>query len=156
MLTDDLVEVARSLTEFGRNKPKQAYLRRAISTAYYAMFHTLTKCCADSLLGTSKSNRSNEAWLQAYRAMNHGDAKTSCGKNVIKKFPVEIQDFASVFVQMQQKRHEADYNPNEKFLKSSVVVDINLVEASIKKFKLVSLKDKRAFAILVLLKQRTS
>ena len=37
----DLIEAARDMTESGRGRPTQAKLRRAVSTAYYAMFHCL-------------------------------------------------------------------------------------------------------------------
>ena len=49
----------------------------------------------------------------------------------MSKFPQPIQDFANVFVTMQAKRHEADYNPFHKTTKSEVIIDINAVEAAI-------------------------
>lgn len=33
----------------------QAHLRRAVSTAYYALFHCLARCCADTLVTFFKS-----------------------------------------------------------------------------------------------------
>ncbi len=33
----------------GRGRPQQTYLRKAISAAYYAMFHTLANSNADTL-----------------------------------------------------------------------------------------------------------
>ena len=50
----------------------QASLRRAISTAYYAVFHSLARIAADLIVGTDR----NEAWHQAHRALEHGSAKT--------------------------------------------------------------------------------
>ena len=35
----DLIETARRLTESGAAQPTQADLRRAVSTAYYGLFH---------------------------------------------------------------------------------------------------------------------
>jgi hypothetical protein len=40
-LAHDLLEQARFLVGRERRKPKQASLRRAVSTAYYAAFHLL-------------------------------------------------------------------------------------------------------------------
>ena len=37
----DLLEQAKHLSKRERRKPKQASLRRAVSTAYYALFHLL-------------------------------------------------------------------------------------------------------------------
>lgn len=70
------------------------------------------------------------------------------------KFPQQIQDFANVFVAMQAKRHDADYNPFHKTTKSEVTTDINAVEAAIDDFEAAPLKDRRAFAVWVLLKER--
>ena len=47
-LHHDLLEQAKHLTGRERGRPKQASLRRAVSTAYYALFHLLvdeaTRC----------------------------------------------------------------------------------------------------------------
>ena len=69
----------------------------------------------------------------------------------MRTFPHEVQDFADTFVDMQQKRHTADYDPYAEFRKSDVIKDIEKVEAVIARFSQVSLKDLRAFAIYVLL-----
>ena len=37
----DLLEQARHLAKRGKKRPRQASLRRAVSTAYYALFHLL-------------------------------------------------------------------------------------------------------------------
>jgi uncharacterized protein (UPF0332 family) len=156
VLPRDLLRTATDLVNSSRGKPRQAHLRRAVSTAYYAMFHTLAKCCADLLVGGRSSSRSEEAWVQVYRALEHGPAKNACmNQNTISKFPKEIHDFANMFVQMQLKRHKADYDPSERIFKSAVLADISAVKAVIDDFGNASLKDRRAFAALVLLKQRS-
>jgi hypothetical protein len=40
-LSEELLDVARSLTDLDSGEPRQASLRRAVSTAYYALFHLL-------------------------------------------------------------------------------------------------------------------
>ena len=64
----DLMEVARALAESGQAPPTQARLRRAVSTAYYAMFHCLAASAADLFIGTVR----NPAWHRIYRALEHG------------------------------------------------------------------------------------
>ncbi|WP_457796873.1 hypothetical protein [Methylocystis sp. S23] len=151
----DLIATARDLAEAnGARKPRQSNLLRAESTAYYALFHTLARCCADLLIGGSNSLRSEPAWTQVYRALDHGYAKQACENNKISTFQIEIQDFANTFVTMQTKRHKADYDPDYKIYKSEVVLDIAITEQAIVKFKTAKMKDKRAFAAYVLLKQR--
>jgi hypothetical protein len=84
------------------------------------MFHTLAGCCADTPIGGSSAVRSKPAWNQVYRALDHGAAKAACeNKTTMGKFPQSIQDFANNFVQMQIKRHDADYNPDCKLFKSA-------------------------------------
>ena len=55
MTPRDLMEAARALVESGPAPPTQARLRRAVSTAYYAMFHCLGACAADLFIGTVRS-----------------------------------------------------------------------------------------------------
>lgn len=72
------------------------------------------------------------------------------------QFPVEIQDFGDLFVEMQRKRHTADYDPDAQFTKSDVIKDIDRVEDVVARFSQVGTKDRRAFAVYVLLDQRKS
>jgi uncharacterized protein (UPF0332 family) len=149
----DLIRAARDLLESTDGKPRQSNLHRATSTAYYAMFHTLARCAADLLIGGPGFQRSAEAWLQAYRAVEHGTAKNAClNGDKISPFPKKIQDFASMFVTMQEKRHKADYDPSARTRKSQVSSDIDLVETAIREFETVPPKDRRAFAALLIFK----
>ena len=65
-----LLTTARKLARANPRKPSQADLKRAISTAYYAVFHVLAKQCADAFAG-SGPGRSDKAWNQVYRALEH-------------------------------------------------------------------------------------
>lgn len=126
-----------------------------MSTTYYALFHCLASCCANLLVGGAGADRSKHAWHQVYRALEHGTAKKSCtDQALLKRFPKEIEDFANMFVIMQEKRHSADYNPRERFYKSSVNQDIADATDVVKRFGACTIKDRRAFAALVLFKRR--
>jgi hypothetical protein len=130
--------------------------RRAVSSCYYALFHCLARECANLMIGGAGSARSNEAWRQVYRSLEHGPTKDKCANSkMIRKFPKEIEDFANAFVTMQAKRHDADYDPVASFTKSSVETDIKLVEQAIKDFRAAKAMDRRAFCAYVLLKNRT-
>lgn len=155
--SSDLIAAAFDLVEAGgRGRPRQANLRRAVSTTYYAMFHCLAVCCADLLVGGVGSNRSEPAWRQVYRALEHGAARQRCNRaEIIRKFPEEIQDFADKFVIMQQKRHQADYAPEVDVDKATVSQDIVAIAEAIAKFQRVSVKDRRAFAVYLLLPLRS-
>ena len=71
-------------------------------------------------------------------------------------FPPQILNFAAFFVAMQTKRHRADYDPDEMCYMSDVQADIFGAESVIKGLSAAPLKDKRAFAALVLLKDRNA
>jgi uncharacterized protein (UPF0332 family) len=152
----DLIASADILVASCRGKPSQVSLRRAISSAYYVMFHCLARNCADLLVGGTNSDRSRHAWRQTYRALEHGPAKNACKDNIVTRFPKEIEDFANNFVALQEKRHTADYDPSIRLTKSEVVADIRTAEEAITEFRKAPLKDRRAFAALVLFKKRSA
>jgi hypothetical protein len=72
---------------------------------------------------------------------------------MVQKFPQDIQDFAKLFVQMQLKRYDADYNPAAKFFKSEVSDDIDLAELAIDSFNAAPALDRRAFCAYVLFRE---
>jgi hypothetical protein len=65
---EELIATARKLAKASPQKPRQADLKRAVSTAYYALFHALAKDAADMLVGVGPS-RPDKAWTQTYRAL---------------------------------------------------------------------------------------
>lgn len=120
------------------------------------MFHCLAKSGADLLVGGSGANRSEPAWTQVYRALEHGSTKNACrNQTVLKSFPKAVEDFANAFTSMQEKRHRADYDPSERFYKSAVERDLADVESAITRFQKAPIKDRRAFVAFVLFRKRT-
>ena len=129
-----------------------------MSTAYYALFHCLARCCADTLVGKTRTHRREPAWRQAYRALEHGRARAQCSRPAIRGFPPGIERFAEVFVDMQGKRHRADYEPRPlegRWKKSDVADHIAAAAETIAGFEAAPLPDRRAFAVFVLLKSRS-
>ena len=156
MLPRELIRTARRLIESpGRGQPRQSDLKRAVSTAYYALFHALCLICANGFIGTKPADRSNPAWRQTYRSVAHGLAKSRCTKSdTIRLFPSQIRNFADEFVKMQRKRHEADYDPLSRFKLSDVVVAIDAAELAIQQLNDCPMKDRRAFAAWVTMPER--
>ena len=153
----DFIATARDLVQANnKGRTRETNIRRAVSTTYYALFHCLATSNANTLVGGPGAHRSQPAWRQAYRALQHGTARQRCERqDIIIKFPNEIQDFAERFFDMQQKRHEADYDPDATFSKSDVIQDITDAEDVIRCFNSVSVRDRRAFAVYLLLPLRT-
>ena len=153
MKGQDLIAQANRLVRASTNKPRRADLNRAVSAAYYALFLTLARLCADTIAGTGK-NRNIAAWQQAYRALDHGFAKEACKKVPNKRLPPEIIRFASVFVELQEARHDADYNPSRTFRRAEVIPLIQKAERAIIDLGDAPRVDLRALVVLVLLKDR--
>ena len=59
-----------------------------------------------------------------------------------------------MFAEMQDKRHRADYHPDEVFYKSEVIEDMDDAADVLSRFQKVPVKDRRAFAVYVLLNLR--
>ena len=159
MNPDHGIEISRWLATgvvSGRlGRPRQADLRRAVSNAYYAMFHTLARSCADSIAGATPATRDQAAWERTYRALEHGYAKNQClNRSAMEDFPEDVRYFGEMFVTMQGQRHLADYHPTANFTRSEVVGRIDEVEDAITRFRSLPMSDLRRFAIYVLLRNR--
>lgn len=156
MTPSDLIKTAdKLLSASAGRRPLQSDLKRAISTAYYAMFHALCKNSADCLVGTAGANRSERAWRQMYRSIDHGFARAQCkNKQVIKRFPDDIRTFASDFVDLQQKRTGADYDPASEFKIEDAQTWLETATVDISRLENAPVKDRRAFAVWVAVKDR--
>ena len=73
MRPEDLIAVALLYVELnGLKRIRQANLPRALSTAYFALFHAICHVVADQWIGENDAARSNDAWRQAFRTPEHG------------------------------------------------------------------------------------
>ena len=135
----------------------QEALQQAISVAYYAMFHDLSENTANLLIGSAESPLGKQAWLRAYRSLDHRQIRKVCANDAImQQFPLEIREFAETFVEMQSKRHAANYDPHAHFEQVDVLDDIDNVEKVIQDFNAASAKDRQAFIAFILFKPRDS
>ena len=146
------METARRLAEVSRGRPAQANLRRAVSTACYALFHCLARAAANLFAG----KRKDAAWHRVYRALEHGRARSACRDGqAMQVFPEEVRDFAKAFVVLQEDRQRADYAlDGSLFYKSDVVMAIDTAESAIGRFEQADADARRNFAAHVLFRQR--
>ena len=63
----ELINVSRFLAG---GQPTQEALRRAVSTAYYAMFHALATSNAD-LIVDRRTPANESRWIATYRSLRH-------------------------------------------------------------------------------------
>jgi hypothetical protein len=148
-----LVATARLLAGTGKGRPRQADLQRAVSTAYYALFHVMADDAASLLVG-SGAGRPNKAWSQAYRSLDHGAARSACQSVAKLNFPPSITGLADIFVALQQERHLADYDPDYTVRRAEVETSIERAERAIAFLQSTPKKDRIAFAVLLHFKRR--
>ena len=140
MEPNDLIAVARTLAA-GRNasNPNGATdteLRRAVSCAYYAIFHTLCRAYADAMAGPYiGSQMGQELWNMTYRTLDHGPARNKCNdSSSMSQFSPDLRRFAITLVNLQQRRHEADYDPGTIFDQTQVTQIIDDAENALAGF----------------------
>ena len=133
----------------------QAHLKRAVSTAYYAMFHAVCANAAALLPGADSEPATAAAWLQAYRGPEHTHVRNQCrSAGLMGPFPPEIRNFAQNIVQIQSHRNQADYNPLSDFSLSDVSEVIDDAERAISQLSSAPLDIRQAFTIAILLRNR--
>lgn len=110
-LHGDLIAQARHLCQKEPRRPKQASLRRAVSTAYYGLFHCLVAAAAASFL--SHKHRAFRPALM--RVFEHRKMAEACQRfRRLKAQPAAM----APFVGLQQARHEADYDLVRRFTRT--------------------------------------
>jgi uncharacterized protein (UPF0332 family) len=107
-LVGDLLDFAESsTTQASRTRSQQVVIRRAISSAYYALFHALCYVCADGLVGWSRK----EEFEPIYRSLEHASARRLLRHPDAKALGAAVERVGTTFAELQDLRHEADYSP---------------------------------------------
>jgi uncharacterized protein (UPF0332 family) len=126
----DLLEQAYHLANLESGDPKQASLRRAVSTAYYALFHLLI----DEAVGHWGVPRHRSILA---RTFDHGKMK-GISDDRIRSFyssgqppsGAELKNVAQAFVQLQEQRHAADYDNAIVWSRDDALVALDTVRAA--------------------------
>ena len=97
-------------------QPTQACIRRAISTAYYAMFHALLASNTETLVGSPQNPVDLAGWIHIYRNTQHGRTRVQMRRihsqsHDLPQFSSDVRVFADTFCLLQESRHSADYDP---------------------------------------------
>lgn len=128
----DLLRQAQHLAKMEPRRPRQASLRRAVSTMYYSLFHLLLDEATGVMFGRGGTRRRFRDVLA--RGFSHHSMAATCrsfaGGNlpasidtVVAPMPIpnDLRHVADVFVQLQDARHQADYNRALSFYKTEVL-----------------------------------
>lgn len=118
-LHQDLLAQARHLLRKEPRRPKQASLRRAVSAAYYALFHLLVHESSKKLVSGASHTRlraltsrafEHGTMRQASRAFASGGLPPNLEQMLPQGAPPAIRQIAEIFLILQQARHGADYD----------------------------------------------
>jgi hypothetical protein len=128
---DDLLDLAGRIASLDGENPQQASLRRAVSTAYYALFHLMI---AEATANWSQP----ELRPLLGRIFEHGKMKQACEKIASGKPkipPLEartledhLRGVARGFIEAYERREEADYDVSRQWSWQEVVSLIESVE----------------------------
>lgn len=119
-LAADLLEQAEHLCRREARRPKQASLRRAISAAYYSVFHLLVASGVQQLAGhgsaTSELRRSlarayqHSAMRDVARQFAADDPSPKVRLALTATLPIDLRVVAQALLDLQEARHTADYD----------------------------------------------
>jgi uncharacterized protein (UPF0332 family) len=143
----DLIIQADELAKADPRRPKQATLRRSVSTAYYGLFHFLIEESALLLFGAAPADLPFRQL--AARAFVHGKMRSVC-LEFVKPNPQQVhvllQPFwiplgiapnqqarliAQTFIDLQDDRHSADYDVSLVFSRQDALNSVTRAEAAV-------------------------
>lgn len=122
-------------------KPLPTYLRRSASAGYYAVFHGVALAVAAQVgSGLSPIDRA-----RLTRSVDHGRiadvckwiAKGNDSREHVRPIVLDlrsdlaVRDLADIFLQLQQARHQADYDHFGEFDKASVLRLVDQAERAL-------------------------
>lgn len=153
MIEQRFLTVASDLCRRTGRRPREAFMRRAASTAYYAVFHALARMCADELIGGSRAKTAS--WGRVYRAIDHRATKQILLSKEAVSINPAVANFDRAFASLQEVRHEADYNPAFfRFFFDETQALVERARRAIDDLSGMSFDDRQALATLVLFRSR--
>jgi uncharacterized protein (UPF0332 family) len=152
---EDLFEQAHVLVARGA----QADLRRAISAAYYGLFHFVLTEAADMVVGSA--DRSSARYSLVYRSVDHSRLRQlSAQLTNPQNLPLApggfgtAADFARVAGNLHELRNRADYDPSAEYTADEATTAISDARKAIAWFQQGTEKQQQAFLTLLLFKPR--
>lgn len=161
-----LLTTARLLLgEKNLGAPSQVRLRRAVSTAYYALFHSIARAAADAFVGAR--HRRTAAYETVYRGFEHSQMRKGCeeidkptlkaktkGALGAEHASPEIRDVANAFVTLQQRRHWADYSALGRITRAEALDLVGLAAFAAGQLSVAQPVERRNFLAFLLLDTR--
>ena len=145
-------------------EPRQTDLRRAVSSAYYGVFHFTVATAVDMFVGAT--NRHSEPYRATYRTVTHTWLRALCdhvrGLLKPKSFPHvpgidffgPLVKFAHNVSELQEARHSSDYDPSFGIKPDEAKVLISMAREAVTLFQNASDRQQVAFMTLLLFNLR--
>ena len=138
----ELLKQARFLARKEPKKPTQASLRRSVSASYYAVFHLLVDDATRLMLAGHGRALLRDSLARAFNHTAMKDAAAAFARNpipprlaaLLNGEPVQqpLVEVAAAFVELQEARHDADYNRALRFTRQET---LDLVEQAEQAFR---------------------
>ena len=162
---DHLFEQAEKLIKPPRGRPREVDLRRAISAAYYGVFHATLTEAADLVVGAAR--RGTPLYGLVYRSVDHRALLDLCEeaqKPVPKEkyrpyfpaggFSKTLIGYATAVVNLQEKRHEADYDPTATIRSADSQAAVQLARGAVAGLQQAHRPERARFLHLLLFRPR--
>ena len=144
---------------------RQTDLRRAISTAYYAVFHTVLTAFADRIAGRAK--RTTPQYVHVYRGLDHRTLGGLCAVATRPSVPPKysgllppdgfgpaVRVFSLAVLDLQRERHLADFDPGWSIRPSDANALVRSARDAIAQWVGTPAEQREAFLLLLLLPPR--
>jgi hypothetical protein len=163
---DHLLDQAdRLIASTGSGARRQADLRRAISNAYYALFHAIVTEAADDFVGST--HRTSNRYTLVYRSIEHKGLRTLC-EHVLKEalpskyaryapqggFGADLIAFAAAVIELYEKRHLADYDPQFRASTSDAILSVSKSRTALARLRTANRVRRRMFVSLLVFSPR--
>lgn len=158
-----LLEAARGFANHhgAQGRPRPIWLRRAVSSAYYALFHSIVLTAVENLL----PNGTREERLRLTRSFSHqcvaavstwivsGQGVPEHSQALATSLQAtSIAGVADAFTSLRLARHDADYDHLTPFDKKTALAAIEDAEKGIQQLAAATDRDRQAFAALLSLR----
>jgi hypothetical protein len=137
-LADELLEDARHLAAKGVSENRASCMRRAVSTAYYAVFHLLVEDFVANW--PFADQRARLARMFDHKRMREAAFTPSDVKNPTTA-EAALVDVKTAFRQLQADRHRADYDLAWNIVATDLTSAITLADDAFTKWRSIRAED---------------
>jgi hypothetical protein len=146
-MIDDLIAIAEELSKREARRPKRASLNRAVSTAYYALFHALAELCARELIG---NYRPWKPFRLIYRSLDHAGTRRVFERAAgTAESSAPVLDIGRAFILLQSERHKADYDPEYAPMREDTLELVERAREGVASIRALGASDRKLLAALL-------